>query len=149
MSKTPRTDEIVGQYEREYKSVGDIIEHAQQLKKGDRFTCEFGDGVIIGCDSLAAYCVLDDGTKICTNPIFLTRIPTHGERMQKVIDAAFDAENRLTDDETVQFRVGDMAEFVRYHCKLRDELDALRAFFYTHSKGFTLVSEKIEKLLKG
>ena len=32
MSKTPQTDEIVGQYEREYKSVGDIIEHAQQLE---------------------------------------------------------------------------------------------------------------------
>lgn len=125
------------------------IMNTQQLKKGDRFTSEFGDGVIIGCDSLAVYGVLDDGTKFCTNPIFLTRIPTHAERMQKIVDAAFDAENRLEDDETVQFRVGDMAEFVRHYLVIANEL-AEQINADKHLAGQLIEAAQLsEKTLKG
>ena len=56
----------------------------------------------------------------------LTRIqsiPSHSERMQAVLDIAWDAENRLQDDETVQLKVGAFVEFARQFVNMQDLLE--------------------------
>jgi len=53
----------------------------------------------------------------------LTRIHTHAERMQAVLEIAWDVENRLQDDETVQLKVGAFVEFARQFVKMQDLLE--------------------------
>jgi hypothetical protein len=97
----------------------------QQLKKGDRCQSPYGLVTIIKLTGLDIFrCKLDTGgeEEVCTG--FLKRLPTHAERMHKVIDIAFDAEDRLEDGETVQITVGDLSAFVRHYCHLRNNVDA-------------------------
>ncbi len=79
----------------------------------------------------------------------LTRIPTHAERMQKIIDTAFDAENRLEDGETVQLKVGELAAFARHYLVLRDcIIDNMREM-QDHANETERKIATTEKLLKG
>ena len=78
-----------------------------------------------------------------------TPTPSHAERMQAIVDLAFDAENALDDNDTVQVKVVELAEFVRHYwalCEaLRDQgLEALSQASILQQTG-----NKIERLLKG
>jgi len=119
-----------------------------ELKKGDRFTSEFGSGIVTGVEFVVD-AILDDGTRICADYSFLTRIPPHAERMQKVIDIAFDAENRLEDGETVQLKVGDLAAFARHYCNLRDAIESAKESTKLRIIAAQETLELTEKLLKG
>jgi len=96
-----------------------------ELKKGDRCNTPWGIVEIIRTIKPRLHlCQMDDSDIMEIYEAHLTIIPTHAERMQKVIDTAFDAENRLEDGETVQITVGELAAFVRHYCKLHDELQS-------------------------
>ena len=78
-----------------------------------------------------------------------TPTPTHAERMQAIVDLAFDAENALDDNDTVQVKVVELAEFVRHYWALCEalidqELEALSQASILQQTG-----NKIERLLKG
>jgi hypothetical protein len=81
--------------------------------------------------------------------IELTRIPSHAERMQAILDIAWDAENRLDDNETVQLKVGEFVEFARHYYELQQELLECVNYYKSNAKSSLVVAEKIEKLLKG
>ena len=70
-----------------------------------------------------------------------TPTPSHAERMQAIIDLAFDAENALDDNDTVQIKVVELAEFVRHYWAL---YEALSQASVLQQRG-----NKIERLLKG
>jgi hypothetical protein len=97
-----------------------------ELKKGDRCNTMHGAVTIDYFDAgmSVATTINDNGQLMRYYVSQLTRIPTHAERMHKVIDIAFDAENRLEPHETVQLTVGDLAAFVRHYCHLRNNVDA-------------------------
>lgn len=123
-----------------------------QLKRGDR--CQSPWGVVTVTNTYTGLDEVDLQTssgerRRYQSTRLLTRIPTHAECMQKVIDAAFDAENRLEDDETVQFRVGDMAEFVRHYLVIANEL-AEQINADKHLAGQLIEAAQLsEKTLKG
>lgn len=123
-----------------------------ELKKGDR--CQSPWGVVYVENTYAGRGIVDIKTTkgdrmryISVN--ILTRIPTHAERMQKITDIAFDAENRLDNNETVQFRVGDMAEFVRHYLALRGEIENEIISMKNMAGMYIGCAELTEKLLKG
>ena len=79
----------------------------------------------------------------------LTRIPTRAERMQAVLEIAWDVENRLQDDETVQLKVGAFVEFARQFVKMRDVIEeSINADKYLAGQ-FIESARLTEKLLKG
>jgi len=124
----------------------------EQLKKGDR--CQSPWGVVTVTNTYSGRDEVDLRTSSGEHRRYqsthlLTRIPTNAERMQKIVDAAFDAENRLTDDETVQFRVGDMAEFVRHYLALQEILQRIVDANKEYLRYAQTSIETTEKLLKG
>lgn len=122
-----------------------------QLKRGDRFTSEFGSGEILGINQYTqvADAKLDGGRIICSDPAFLTRIIPHAERMQKMIDTVFAAENNFEDDQFIPLNVGELAEFVRHYLALRDELqETINADKYL-SGQLIEAAQLSEKILKG
>ena len=74
---------------------------------------------------------------------------THAERMQKVIDTAFEAENHYQDDEHITVRVGELAEFVRYFLALRASLECGITRTRKQISEAEYALEQREKLLKG
>lgn len=124
----------------------------EQLKKGDR--CQSPWGVVTVTNTYTGRDEVDLQTSSGEHRRYqsthlLTRVPTHAERMQKVIDNTFDAENRLEPHETVQFTVEDMAAFVRHYCKLRDALQSFIDANKQYVRDSSEATELTEKLLKG
>ncbi len=79
----------------------------------------------------------------------LTRIPTHAERMQAVMDIAWDVENRLENDETVQLKVGAFVEFARHYVKMQDALEMQEIDRLQLATQHKQHAKSIELLLKG
>lgn len=122
-----------------------------QLKRGDRFTSEFGSGEILGINQYTqvADAKLDGGRIICSDPAFLTRIIPHAERMQKIVDTVFAAENNFEDDQFIPMKVGDLAEFVRHYITIRESLDIVTSDIKRSIIDSQEAVAGIEKLLKG
>jgi hypothetical protein len=78
-----------------------------------------------------------------------TPTPTHAERMQAIIDLAFDAENALDDNDTVQIKVVELAEFVRHYWALYEALIEQELEALSHASVLQYRGSKIERLLKG
>jgi hypothetical protein len=78
-----------------------------------------------------------------------TPTPSHAERMQAIIDLAFDAENALDDNDTVQVKVVDLADFVRYYWELYQALKTQELELLSHAAILQQRGNKIERLLKG
>lgn len=79
----------------------------------------------------------------------LTRIPSHAERMQAVLEIAWDVENRLQDDETVQLKVGALVEFARQFVKMQESIIDLMRGMQDRGNQAKIDMEKAEKILKG
>jgi hypothetical protein len=124
-----------------------------QLKKGDKCNSPWGVVTVIktlnGRNIVAVIIDGSDGIYRMIHTDDLTRIPSHAERMQAMLDIAWDVENRLENDETVQLKVGDFAEFARHYYELQQELLECVNYYKSNAKSSLVVAEKIEKLLKG
>ena len=94
-----------------------------QLKKGDRCQSRWGDLTIEEIENNICLVTLPKLGKCTIHMSDLLRIPTHAERMQKIVDTAFDAENRYQNDEHITVRVGELAEFVRHYLAIRAALE--------------------------
>jgi len=79
----------------------------------------------------------------------LTRIPTRAERMQAVLEIAWDVEGRLEPHETVQLTVGAFVEFARHYVQLRDELEYEASLFDGRNAIMEVRQREITKALKG
>jgi hypothetical protein len=121
-----------------------------QLKKGDKCNSPWGVVTINNIQPYGIIGVIDkDGDYYAANIKQLTRIPTHAERMQAMLDIAWDVENRLQDDETVQLKVGDFVEFARHYYEMQQELLECVNYYKSNAKSSLVVAESIEKILKG
>lgn len=122
-----------------------------QLKKGDK--CNSPWGIVTVHEVLDDGDILDvemaNGIPRMMHRNELTRIPTHAERMQAMLDIAWDVENRLQDDETVQLNVGAFVEFARHYCAIKDQLDECIQCFKLNAKTHLIFAEETEKILKG
>jgi hypothetical protein len=78
-----------------------------------------------------------------------TPTPSHAERMQAIIDLAFDAENALDDNDTVQVKVVELAEFVRHYWALYEALIDQELEGLSQASVLQQRSKQIERLLKG
>lgn len=94
-----------------------------QLKKGDRCQSPWGEVEIHEAGLHFQKVKAKQGSIIIVPTADLTRILTHAERMQKMIDTVFDCENRMEDNGTVQLKVGELAEFVRHYLAIRTALE--------------------------
>jgi hypothetical protein len=74
---------------------------------------------------------------------------THERRMQNMLNIAWDVENRLQDDETVQLKVGDFVEFARHYWAISDQLDECIQCFKLNAKTHLIFAKETEKILKG
>lgn len=74
---------------------------------------------------------------------------THERRMQNMLNIAWDVENRLQDDETVQLKVGDFVEFARHYWLISDQLDECIQYFKLNAKTHLTFAKETEKILKG
>ena len=74
---------------------------------------------------------------------------THEHRMQAMLDIAWDVENRLEDDETVQLKVGQFVEFARHYYELQQQLVKYIEVDRRNGKAFIYEADAAEKLLKG
>jgi len=122
-----------------------------QLKKGDK--CQTNQGIVIydhrQADNWHCCRMEKNGDILYFRLNQLTLIPSHAERMQVILDIAWDVENRLDDDETVQLKVGEFVEFVRHYCEFQQELIECVNYYKSNAKSSLVVAEKIEKLLNG
>jgi hypothetical protein len=121
------------------------------LKKGDKCNSPWGVVTVKYFTDNSPYVevITETGvTKFLTRDQ-LTRIPTHAERMQSMLDIAWDVENRLEDDETVQLKVGAFVEFARHYYEMQQELLECVNYYKSNAKSSLVVAESIEKLLKG
>jgi len=78
-----------------------------------------------------------------------TPTPSHAERMQAIIDLAFDAENALDDNDTVQVKVVELADFVRHYWELYQALKDQELELLSQASVLQQRGNKIERLLKG
>jgi hypothetical protein len=124
-----------------------------QLKKGDKCNSPWGvvtvNKTLNGSNIVAVIIDGSDGIYRMIHTDDLTRIPSHAERMQAMLDIAWDAENRLENDETVQLKVGDFVEFARHYYELQQELIECVNYYKSNAKSSIDVAESIEKLMKG
>jgi hypothetical protein len=124
-----------------------------QLKKGDKCNSPWGvvtvNKTLNGSDITTVGIDGADGIYRMVHRDDLTRIPSHAERMQAILDIAWDAENRLEDDETVQLKVGEFVEFARHYYEMQQELLECVNYYKSNAKSSLVVAEKIEKLLNG
>lgn len=74
---------------------------------------------------------------------------THERRMQAILNIAWDVENRLESNETVQLKVGDFVEFARHYWAIADQLDECIQCFKLNAKMLLIFAEETEKILKG
>jgi len=121
-----------------------------QLKKGDKCQSPWGVVTINNIQPYGIIGVIDkDGYYYAANIKQLTRIPTHAERMQAMLDIAWDSENRLEPHEVVQLHVGAFVEFARHYCLLRDDLEYEQSLFDGKKAIMEVRQRNIEKALKG
>jgi superfamily II DNA/RNA helicase len=124
-----------------------------QLKKGDKCNSPWGvvtvNKTLNGSDITTVGIDGADGIYRMAHRDELTRIPSHAERMQVILDIAWDVENRLDDNETVQLKVGEFVEFARHYYELQQELLECVSYYKSNAKSSLVVAEQIEKLLKG
>lgn len=124
-----------------------------QLKKGDK--CQSPWGVVTVNDltdgSDIIYVTVSKGIRrsIPIHRDELTRIPSHAERMQAMLDIAWDVENRLEDDETVQLKVGAFVEFARHYYAMQEKLEYALENAKKRMLDTELTIDAIRKLLKG
>ena len=111
------------------------------LKKGDK--CQSPWGVVTIRE------VIKDSDIVTIHRDELTRIPSHAERMQAVLDVAWDVENRLEPHETVQLTVGEFVEFARHFVKMQDLLEMQEIDRLQLAEQCRQNAKKIENLLKG
>lgn len=119
-----------------------------QLKKGDK--CQSPWGVVEIKENQSnseLFTIMTDRGLIAISE--LTLIPSHAERMQAMLNIAWDAENRLQDDETVQLNVGAFVEFARHYCAIKDQLDECIQCFKLNAKTHLIFAKETEKILKG
>ena len=69
--------------------------------------------------------------------------------MQNMLNIAWDVENRLEGNETVQLKVGEFVEFARHYYEMQQELLECVNYYKSNAKSSLVVAESIEKLLKG
>jgi hypothetical protein len=123
-----------------------------QLKKGDKCNSPWGvvtvNKTLNGSDIITVEIDGIDGIYRMIHRDDLTRIPSHAERMQAMLDIAWDAENRLEDDETVQLKVGEFVEFARHYCAIADQLDECIQCFKLNAKTHLTFAKETEKILK-
>jgi len=123
-----------------------------QLKKGDKCNSPWGavtvNKTLNGSDIITVAIDGLDGIYRMIHRDDLTLIPSHAERMQAMLDIAWDAENRLEDDETVQLKVGEFVEFARHYCAIADQLDECIQFFKLNAKTHLTFAKETEKILK-
>jgi len=74
---------------------------------------------------------------------------THERRMQNMLNIAWDVENRLEDDETVQLKVGDFVEFARHYYAMQEKLEYALENAKKRMLDTELTIDAIRKLLKG
>lgn len=74
---------------------------------------------------------------------------THEHRMQAILDIAWDVENRLEVDETVQLKVGQFVEFARHYCAMQEKLGYALENAKKRMLDTELTIDAIRKLLKG
>lgn len=122
-----------------------------QLKKGDKCNSPWGvvtvNDLTDGSDII--YVTVSKGIRRSIHRDELTRIPTHAERMQAILDIAWDVENRLQDDETVQLKVGAFAEFARHYYEMQEKLEYALENAKKRMLDAELTIDAIRKLLKG
>jgi hypothetical protein len=122
-----------------------------QLKKGDK--CQTKQGIVIydhrQADNWHCCRMEKNGDILYFRLTQLTRIPSHAERMQAMLNIAWDAENRLEDNETVQLKVGEFVEFARHYCAISDQLDECIQCFKLNAKTHLTFAKETEKILKG
>lgn len=119
------------------------------IKKGDKCQSSWGVIEVDGFNGSYIDCIMSNGKRRWIDVSQLTRIPTHAERMQAVLDIAWDVENRLEDDETVQLKVGAFVEFARHYCLLREELEYEASLFEGEKAIMEVRQREITKSLKG
>ena len=122
-----------------------------QLKKGDK--CQSPWGVVtveyITDNSPYIDVMTESGIRKVLTYDKLTRIPTHAERMQAVLDIAWDVENRLQDGETVQLKVGAFVEFARQFVNMQDLLEMQEVDCLQLAEQCRQNAKKIEDIRKG
>lgn len=119
-----------------------------QLKKGDK--CQSPWGVVEIKENQSnseLITIMTDRGLIAISE--LTLIPSHAERMQAILDIAWDVESRLEYDETVQLKAGAFVEFARHYCAIKDQLDECIQCFKLNAKTHLIFAEETEKILKG
>ena len=124
-----------------------------QLKKGDKCQSHWGvvtiREVIDGSDIVTVDIDGMDNIFRMIHRDELARIPTHAERMQAVLDVAWDVENRLQDDETVQLKVGAFVEFARQFVNMQDLLEMQEIDCLQLAEQCRQNAKKIEDVRKG
>ncbi len=122
-----------------------------QLKKGDKCQSPWGKCIVTNTYSEKGTVDVETPTETMRyiSTELLTRIPSHADRMQSMLDTAWYAENRLDDNETVQLRVGAFVEFARHYCAISDQLDECIQCFKLNAKTHLIFAEETEKILKG
>jgi hypothetical protein len=118
-----------------------------QLKKGDKCNSPLGVVTIKENQSSSEQIIIMTNRGLFAI-LELTCIPSHAERMQAMLDIAWDAENRLEDDETVQLKVGAFVEFARHYCAIADQLDECIQCFKLNAKTHLTFAKETEKILK-
>lgn len=66
-----------------------------------------------------------------------------------MLNIAWDVENRLQDDETVQLKVGEFVEFARHYYTLQETIIDLMRGMQDRGNQAKINMENAEKLLKG
>lgn len=74
---------------------------------------------------------------------------SHAERMQAVLDVAWDVEGRLQDDETVQLKVAAFVEFARHYWAMKEELQDNISYYKSNAQQLLNVANSTENILKG
>lgn len=120
-----------------------------QLKKGDKCNSPLGKVEVLAIYETSVDVKTDNNEIRFMQHSELTRIPSHAERMQAILDIAWDVENRLEGDETVQLKVGEFIEFARHYDQLRESIIDFMRGMQDRGNQAKIDMEKAEKLLKG
>lgn len=126
-----------------------------QLKKGDKCNSPWGVVTVNEDQQPSAFVtpLITVTTKSGNNRLIaieeLTRIASHADRMQAMLDIAWDVENRLQDDETVQLKVGAFVEFARHYWAMQEKLEYALENAKKRMLDTELTIDAIRKLLKG
>jgi hypothetical protein len=124
-----------------------------QLKKGDKCNSPWGvvtvNKTLNGSDITTVGIDGADGIYRMVHRDDLTRIPSHAERMQAILDIAWDAENTLDENDTVSLKVGQLADFARHYCELCQALGDMEIEALSHAEILRQQGKKIVRILKG